>query len=304
MSGICPTRWINTIFFVAVTGLVLAAPARGQLDNQIPLWPLAAPQAKGAGPEDSPAILLYLPSSHQPTPGIVICPAGGYASLSLDGEGRQVAEWLNNLGIAAFVLKYRLAPTYRYPVPLLDAQRALRYVRSNASLYNVAGNEIGIMGFSAGGHLAAMAATHFDAGKASPSDGIDRMSSRPDFLVLIYPVITCSQPFLYALACSNLLGAHPDPNLAALVSNEKHVTPKTPPTFLFHTYDDPTVPVENSVAFFSALRKAGVPAELHIYEHGPHGVGLAQDDPVLSTWPKLLENWFRGRGLLPRIVMP
>ena len=304
MSGICPTRWINTIFLVAVTGLVLTAPARGQMDNQIPLWPLAAPQAKGAGPEDNPAILLYLPSARQPTPGIVICPAGGYASLSLDGEGRQVAEWLNNLGIAAFVLKYRLAPTYHYPVPLLDAQRAMRYVRSNASLYNLAENEIGIMGFSAGGHLAAMAATHFDAGKASPSDGIDRMSSRPNFLVLIYPVITCSEPFLYALSCSNLLGAHPDPNLAALVSNEKHVTAKTPPTFLFHTYDDPTVPVENSLVFFSALRKAGVPAELHIYEHGPHGVGLAQDDPVLSTWPKLLENWFRGRGLLPKIVAP
>jgi acetyl esterase/lipase len=289
---------------VAVAHLVLAAPAPCQQNNQIPLWPLAAPLAKGAGPDDIPAILLYLPSSHQPTPGIVICPSGSYQSLSLDHDGRQVAEWLNNLGIAAFVLKYRVAPTYRYPAPLLDAQRALRYVRSNASLYNVVENEIGIMGFSAGGHLAAMAATHFDAGKASPSDGIDRMSPRPDFLVLIYPVITCSEPFLHALSCSNLLGDHPDPSLAVLVSNEKHVTPKTPPTFLFHTYDDATVPVENSLAFFGALRKAGVPAELHIYEHGPHGVGLALDDPVLSTWPKLLENWFRVRGLLPKKVLP
>jgi len=222
----------------------------------------------------------------------------------MDRDGRQVAEWLNNLGIAAFVLKYRLAPTYRYPVPLLDAQRALRYVRSNASLYNLAENEIGIMGFSAGGHLAAMAATHFDAGKASPSDRIDRLSSRPDFLVLVYPVITCSEPFLHVLSCSNLLGDHPDPSLAALVSNEKHVTAKTPPTFLFHTSDDAIVPVENSLAFFTALRKAGVPAELHVYEHGLHSVGLALDDPVLSTWPKLLENWFRVRGLLPKQVLP
>jgi acetyl esterase/lipase len=222
----------------------------------------------------------------------------------LDLEGRQVAEWLNNLGIAAFVLKYRVAPTYRYPVPLLDAERALRYVRSNASLYNVAANEIGIMGFAAGGHLAAMVATHFDAGKAPPSDSIDRISSRPDFLVLLYPMITCSEPFRDAQSCANLMGDHPDASLAALVSDEKHVTPKTPPTFLFHTYDDATVPVENSLAFFIALRKAGVPAELHIYEHGQHGVGLAKDDPVLTTWTMLLENWFRVRGLLPKKLLP
>jgi len=221
----------------------------------------------------------------------------------MDKDGRQVAEWLNNLGIAAFVLKYRVAPTYRYPVPLLDAQRALRYVRSNASLYNIKENQIGIMGFSAGGHLAAMAATHFDAGVPSSSDSIDRISARPDFLVLIYPEITCSEPYQNALSCGNLLGAHPDPGQAALVSNEKHVTPKTPPTFIFHTYDDSTVPVENSVAFFSALRKAGVSTELHIFEHGLHGVALALDDPVLSTWPKLLENWFRVRGLLPKNVL-
>jgi len=304
MSGIGPTRWIKIICFAAVACLLLITRAPCQQDNQIPLWPLAAPLAKGAGPDDSPSILLYLPSSHQPTPGIVVCPSGEYMSLLMDRDGRQVAEWLNNLGIAAFVLKYRLAPTYRYPVPLLDAQRALRYVRSNASLYNLAENEIGIMGFSAGGHLAAMAATHFDAGKASPSDRIDRLSSRPDFLVLVYPVITCSEPFLHVLSCSNLLGDHPDPSLAALVSNEKHVTAKTPPTFLFHTSDDAIVPVENSLAFFTALRKAGVPAELHVYEHGLHTVGLALDDPVLSTWPKLLENWFRVRGLLPKQVLP
>jgi acetyl esterase/lipase len=289
---------------VAVAGLILVAPAPCQKDNQIPLWPLAAPLANGAYPDDIPAIFLYLPSSHRPTPGIVICPSGGYLSLDLDHNGRQVAEWLNSLGIAAFVLKYRLAPAYHYPVQLLDVQRALRYVRSNAALYNLADNQIGIMGFSAGGHLAAMAATHLETSKSPPRDAIDRISARPDFLVLLYPVITCSEPFLHPLSCSSLLGPHPDPTLAAVVSNEKHVTAKTPPTFLFHTYDDPTVPVENSLAFFTALRAAGVPAELHIYEHGPHNVSLAQDDPVLSTWPKLLENWFRVRGLLPTNVLP
>ena len=304
MRKVCPAQWMKSIGLAAVACAALVASAPCQQDNQIPLWPLAAPQAKGAGPDDTPAFLLYLPSSHQPTPGIVICPSGNYMSLLMDREGRQVAEWLNTLGIAAFVLKYRVAPTYRYPVPLLDAQRALRYVRSNAALYNVIGNEIGIMGFSAGGHLAAMVATHFDAGKSSPGDSIDRLSVRPDFLVLVYPPITCSESFRDALSCANLLGDHPDPSLAAVVSNEKHVTPNTPPTFLFHTYDDATVPVENSLAFFAALRKAGVPAELHVYEHGAHGVGLAQDDPVLTTWPKLLENWFRVRGLLPKQVLP
>ncbi len=304
MGGDYSKQWIKLVQWVLTACLVFVGPAPGQQTNQIPLWPAGAPFAQGAGPDDTPAVLLYLPSSQQPTPAILICPSDNYASPFLDSDGLPVAEWLNDLGIAAFVLKYRLAPAYHYPVPLLDAQRALRYIRSNASLYNIAKDKIGIMGFSAGGHLAAMVATHLEAGKTTPGDEIDRMSARPDFLVLIYPVITCSQPFLNVLSCENLLGPHPDPGLADLVSNEKHVTSKTPPTFLFHTYDDASVSVENSVAFFSALRKAGVPAELHIYEHGPHGVGLALDDPVLSTWPKLLENWFRVRGLLPKNVSP
>lgn len=295
---------ILTFGFVTMAYLALAPLAPGQTDNQIPLWPLAAPLARGGGLDDTPAISLFLPAARTPTPGVVICPSGDYMGLSLDHEGRQVAEWLNTLGIAAFVLRYRVAPTYHYPVPLLDAQRAVRYVRSNASLYNVVANEVGIMGFSAGGHLAAMVATHFDAGKASPSDSIDRMSSRPDFLVLAYPAITCSEPFRNETACANLLGGHYDAGLADAASSEKHVTAKTPPTFLFHAYDDPAVSVQNSLAFFIALQKAGVPAELHIYEHGAHGVGLAQDDPVLSTWTKLLENWFRERGLLPAKVLP
>jgi acetyl esterase/lipase len=299
-----PGRFLKTSCFLAAACFTLVARVPAQTDNEIPLWPLAAPQAKSAGADDNPAILLYLPAAHHLTPGIVICPSGDYMSLSMDHDGRQVAEWLNKLGIAAFVLRYRIAPAYHYPVPLLDAQRAVRYVRSSASLYNVAANEIGIMGFSAGGHLAAMAATRFDAGKTSPGDRIDRMSSRPDFLILAYPLITCSQPFRQALACSNLLGENANPNLDAEVSAEKYVTRQTPPTFLFHSYDDPTMSVENSLAFFSALRAAGVPAELHIFEHGPHSVGATPDDPVLSTWPKLLENWFRERGLLPKAVTP
>jgi len=297
-------KYLKTIFFLAAACLGLSARAPCQTDNLIPLWPLSAPQAKGSGTDDTPAIALYLPSAHKPVPGVVICPSGEYMALAMDHDGRQVAEWLNKLGIAAFVLKYRVAPAYHYPVPLWDAQRAVRYVRANAPLYNVAANEIGIMGFSAGGHLAAMVATHFDAAKIPATDSVDRMSSRPDFLILAYPLVSCSEPYRHALSCSNLLGEHASPSLAAEVSSEKHVTAKTPPTFLFHTYDDPTASVENSLAFFSALRAAGVPAELHIYEHGPHGVGVATDDVVLSTWTKLLENWFQERGLLPKAVLP
>jgi len=295
-------RWTKSLGLAAVLAAALAIPAAGQGGNVVPLWPIDVPEAKGAEPSDRPTILLYVPSEARPTPAVVVCPGGGYGMLAISYEGRDVAEWLNELGIAAFVLQYRLAPRYHYPAPLLDAQRAIRYVRANAKLYNVDPGKIGIMGFSAGGHLAAMAGTHFDAGKAG--DDIDRVSSRPDFLVLAYPVISCTAPFSNIDSCRNLLGAHADPKLADLVSNEKQVTAKTPPTFLFQTSDDEMVAPENAVAFYLALRKAGVPAELHVYEHGHHGVGLAPKDPVLSSWPKRLEDWFRVRGILPEKLFP
>jgi acetyl esterase/lipase len=218
--------------------------------------------------------------------------------LAMDHEGRQVAEWLNSLGIAAFILKYRLAPRYHHPVMMEDAQRALRYVRAHAQELGIAPDRIGIWGFSAGGHLASTAATHFDAGNPSATDTIERANSRPDFAILAYPVITCSEWFKHEGSCKNLLGNNPDPHLAEYLSNEKQVSAQTPPTFLFHTNDDEGVPAENSVAFYMALRKARVAAELHIYEHGPHGVGLAPKDPVLSSWPQRLADWLRVRGLL------
>jgi acetyl esterase/lipase len=218
--------------------------------------------------------------------------------LAMDHEGRQVAEWLNSLGVAAFILKYRLAPRYHHPAMMEDAQRALRYVRAHAQELGIAPDRIGIWGFSAGGHLASTAATHFDAGNPSPTDAIERASSRPDFAILAYPVITCSEWFKHEGSCKNVLGDNPDQKLAEYLSNEKQVTAQTPPTFLFHTNDDEAVPAENSTAFYMALRKARVAAELHIYEHGPHGVGLAPKDPVLSSWPQRLADWLRVRGLL------
>jgi acetyl esterase/lipase len=216
----------------------------------------------------------------------------------MDHEGDQIARWLNSLGVSAFVLKYRLGPKYHHPVELSDAQRALRTVRYKAAEYRVSPDRIGIMGFSAGGHLASTAGTHFDAGNPGAADPIDRIGSRPDFLVLGYPVISFTTPYTHKGSLQNLLGSNPDPKLVENLSNELQVTAGTPPTFLFHTTADATVPVENSVLFYMALRKAGVPAEMHIYEHGPHGVGLASTDEALSSWPARLADWLRGRGLL------
>jgi acetyl esterase/lipase len=229
---------------------------------------------------------------------VVVCPGGGYAHLATDHEGDQIARWLNSFGVAAFVLQYRLGPRYHHPTQLHDAQRAIRFVRQHASGYHVRVDRIGIWGFSAGGHLAATAGTHFDGGDSRASDPIDRLSSRPDFLILAYPVISFTTSYTHRGSLGNLLGENPDPQLMESLSAEKQVTPQTPPTFLFHTNADAGVPPENSVLFYLALRKAGVPAEMHIYQDGPHGVGLASLDEVLSSWPARLADWMKARGLL------
>jgi dienelactone hydrolase len=195
-------------------------------------------------------------------------------------------------------LKYRLGPRYRHPVPLNDAQRAIRYVRTSAEKYGVSPNRIGIMGFSAGGHLASTAATHFDTGSANSEDNVDRASCRPDFAILGYPVISFSAEFSHRGSARNLLGENPDPKLIELLSNEKQVTKDTPPVFLFHTGEDTGVPPENSMAFYMACRKAGVPAELHIYRYGPHGIGLSPGDPATSTWKDRLADWLKVSGFL------
>jgi acetyl esterase/lipase len=215
----------------------------------------------------------------------------------MDHEGQQIAAWLNNLGISAYVLKYRLGPAYQHPVELWDAQRALRYVRAHAEEFGIRPDRIGIWGFSAGGHLASTVGTHFDAGNSGASDPIEKQSSRPDFMILAYPVITFEEPYAHLGSVHALLGEKPDPSLVRLLSNESQVTARTPPTFLFHTTDDSVVPVENSLLFYSALRKAGVPAEMHIYRTGKHGVGLAQSDPILRTWPARLADWLSAQGL-------
>lgn len=265
------------------------------------LWQNGAPGALGQGEDDQPTITVYRPWGHNLSgTAIIVAPGGSYGFLAANHEGRQVANWFNAMGVTAFVLKYRLGPRYHHPIELGDAQRAIRLVRSRAGEFEISPGRIGMMGFSAGGHLASTTATHFDSGNPAAADPIDRASSRPDFAILGYPVITLKAPYAHQGSVKNLLGDHPDPKLVEELSNELHVTPQTPPTFLFATSDDNVVPVENSVSFYVALHKARVPAELHVFEKGPHGVGLALGDPALGEWPALLANWMRQRGLLTK----
>ena len=265
------------------------------------LWPEGAPGAVGTEPEDKPKLTLYrAPADRANGTAVVVCPGGSYRTLASDHEGRQVAEWLNTLGVSAFVLQYRVGPRYRHPAPLLDAQRALRLVRARAREWGVDPARVGILGFSAGGHLVSTAGTHFDDGNAQSPDPVDRMGSRPDFMVLAYPVISFTAPFTHVGSRQSLLGDAPDPRLVEELSSERHVTARTPPAFLFHTSDDPGVPVENSIVFYQALHAARVPAELHVFPKGPHGVGLAPQDPVLSQWPPLCAAWLQAMGFLAR----
>lgn len=274
-----------------------AALAAAQAPKAELLWPNGAPGALGDADTDKPSLTPFLAKSPNGT-AVIVCPGGGYQNLAFEKEGTDIAKWLNSLGISAFVLKYRLGPKYHHPAMIEDAQRAIRTVRSRAGELRVQPDRIGIWGFSAGGHLASTAATHFDAGHPNAADPIDRAGSRPDFAILSYPVISMNSEFVHKGSRTNLLGTNFDPKLADELSNDQQVTPQTPPTFLFHTTADAAVPVENSVRFYLALRKAGVPAEMHIFENGPHGVGLAPTDATLSVWPELLANWLRGRGLL------
>jgi acetyl esterase/lipase len=276
---------------------LFAQPPR--MPNAELLWPNGAPGALGDTDADKPSLTPYVvPEGRGTGTAVIVCPGGGYGALSMDKEGDQIARWLNSIGVTAFVLKYRLGPRYHHPIELGDAQRAIRTVRTKAGEYRVRPDRIGIMGFSAGGHLASTAGTHFDSGNPNAADPIDRAGSRPDFLILCYPVITLTTPYTHRGSLRNLLGDQPDPKLVENLSNELQVTPQTPPTFLFHTNSDTGVPAENSMLFYMALRKAGVPAEIHIYERGPHGVGLAQTDEALSSWPARLADWLRVRGLL------
>jgi acetyl esterase/lipase len=294
MTGSRRWLWFAALFLHGVVGVV---PLNAE--DTILLWPQGAPGKIGDEDVDKPWLWHYpAPESQRSGTAVVVCPGGGYAVHAVDHEGTQVARWWNARGVTAFVLKYRLAPRYRHPAPMQDVQRAIQHVRAHAEQYGVAAHRIGVMGFSAGGHLASTCATHFVEPQPDALDPVARVSSRPDFAVLAYPVITMTEPWGHGGSRRNLLGDNPDPELARLLSNDRQVSPRTPPTFLFHTGEDAGVPPENSLAFYTACRQHNVPAELHVYQFGPHGVGLAPGDPALQTWKDRLYDWLRNNGLL------
>jgi acetyl esterase/lipase len=263
------------------------------------LWPQGAPGALGDEAKDKPTLIIYLPEKPNGA-GIVICPGGGYGGLAMDHEGHQIGQWLNEHGIAGFICDYRhRGKGYGHPAPLQDAQRAIRTVRSRAKEFGVDPTKIGILGFSAGGHLTSSALTHFGAGQADAKDEIERVSCRPDFGVLCYPVIAFDQPVTHKGSQNNLLGKDASAELIASLSSERQVTDQTPPCFLWHTTEDKGVPPENSIVFYSALIAHKVPAELHIFEKGRHGVGLGKDVPGTDAWPAACIAWLAGRGIIP-----
>jgi acetyl esterase/lipase len=278
-----------------------------------PLWPEGAPGAQGkeSGDDfhagDIPTITVHQPEGARATgASVVICPGGGYGFLATEHEGTEVAKWLNSLGVTGVMLKYRLGPKYHHPVMLQDAQRAIRTVRARAKEWGLDPKRVAILGFSAGGHLASTAATHFDAGDPDASDPVDRQSCRPDLAILLYPVVALATPYGHAGSLRNLLGENPSKELVESLSNEMQVTRETPPTFLAHTNEDKGVPAENSLLFALALRKAGVPVELHLFEKGVHGLGLGTGwasrklapDEAFQAWPGLCATWLKRRGFL------
>ncbi len=259
----------------------------------IRLWDQAAPLSHGDAPTDIPAMIAFVPANlaaHCAT--VVVCPGGGYGGLA-EHEANPVALWLNSLGIAALVLRYRLAPHYRHPAMLMDVARAIRAVRAMAGPWQLDAGRVGILGFSAGGHLASTAATLFEPADAKRKDPVDRHSSRPDVGILVYPVITFTGPMCHEGSCANLLGPDAPIELRKSLSSHLQVTAQTPPCFFVHSTDDTAVPVENSVMMAEALTRRQIANQVVTYDHGGHGYGLGGNDPVLAQWPGVCAQWLR-----------
>ena len=282
---------VSTILF---SSLILS---RAQMQTSLPLWPDGAPGALGSNTNDIPTITPYLCESNATGAAMVICPGGGYGWLA-PHEGHDYALWLNQHGVTCFVLKYRLGSHgYHYPAEFEDVTRAMRWVRAHAKDYDIDPHRVGVMGSSAGGHLAATLLTHFDAGDTNSPDLIERQSSRPDLGILCYAVISMGE-FTHQGSKENLLGKNPTPELVHLLSNELQVTPNTPPCFIWCTYEDKTVPMENSLMFAEALRKNHVPFDLHIYQKGGHGMGLKDKPPFAHPhpWAGDCLFWLKAQG--------
>lgn len=290
------TKWM--LFAILFLG---AAYAQGQPHEAVLLWPEGAPGARGTTEWDKPSLTVYTPPPGQATgAAMVICPGGGYGGLA-SYEGEDYALYLNQFGVTGFVLNYRLGSHgYRHPAMLHDAARAVRLVRAKAAQWNVDPRRVGIMGSSAGGHLASHLMTQFDAGDPQAKDPIDRQSSRPDLGVLCYPVISSDPAISNAGSFKNLLGNDPTPELCREVSSELHVTPQTPPCFIFHTWEDQMVKLENALVFVDALRRNGVRFDLHIYDQGRHGVALNDKAPFKNVhpWARDLVFWLKAQGFV------
>ena len=282
---------------IALSGMTLAIEPE---DIQVPLWPEGAPGALGNEPKDVPTLTVRKVESSNPTGALIICPGGGYGGLAMDHEGKQIVQWANSMGLTAVLCDYRhRGKGYGHPAPSQDALRAVRLVRAKASDWNIDPNKIGIMGFSAGGHLVSTVITQFDPGSKESTDTVARESSRPDFAILCYPVISMGSSFTHRGSEVNLLGEKASKETLEQFASERHVRSDTPPTFLMHTVEDKPVPVENSLVFYQAMVAKQVPGELHIYQKGPHGVGLARNIPGTSDWPLACQRWLKQLQMVP-----
>lgn len=283
-----------------------ASLARAQPDGSttVSLWNGLPPGTTLTGEGDVPKLIITQAESKTPTAGVVILPGGGYGGHAIDHEGYQFADWFRSMGVTSAICTYRLrgkgndGKGYGHPAPMIDAQHAIQTMRAQAKELNLDPNRIGVIGFSAGGHLCSTVSTHFTAGDPASDDPIARVSSRPNFSILCYPVVGLGKPYTHKGSQRNLLGSDPDLELVKSLSNEGQVTKETPPTFLFHTGKDTAVPVDNSIEYYMACLKHDVPAELHVFPEGKHGLGLAQKQPGAAQWPKLCENWLRQLGVV------
>lgn len=279
----------------------------------IPLWPEGVPGIHADTPPEReengwllnihhPSLTVYPPTAPANGTGVIYIPGGGYARVSMRGEhGREPIRWLNSLGVTVFLLKYRTGD-YPYPVPTQDALRAVRVARAQAAKYSIAPGRLGVMGVSAGGHLATCTATLSDDPIGRSDAEIDRTSARPDFTLLLFPVITMREPSVHLGSRHNLLGDHPAAELIERLSTELHVTKDTPPAFIVSSAEDNVVRMENSFLYYQALSHAGVSAELHLFAQGPHGYGLDPGSGTTTQWPRLAEAWLRSHGWLPTVA--
>ena len=306
MNGMSFARFVCVPLAVLIAAPVWSQQRKSESTNQTTelLWPDGAPGAGGEKDGDLPELIITRVAAERPTAAVVILPGGGYHGHAIGHEGYQFAEWFAAMGIQSAICTYRLrgkgneGKGYGHPRPMQDAQRAIQTLRAKSKELNIDPMRVGVIGFSAGGHLCSTVSTHFLAGEPSAEDPVARVASRPDFSILCYPVIAFDKPYTHRGSQQNLIGVNPDPELIEALSNERQVTSDTPPTFLFHTAEDKVVPVENSLQYYLALQKNGVLSELHVFPKGRHGVGLARQLPGASQWPALCQDWLKGIGML------